>query len=71
MHIEVRKKRGCANPIDQILLDLDALNAVRALADRSVPLAVWLENASTLTGPRVEAAVFRAARARLDGADKA
>jgi Effector-associated domain 5 len=52
----------------QILRDVDALNRAGALADGSVPLAIWLDNAATLAGPRREASVFRKARARLGGA---
>lgn len=60
---------SAASPSDQILCDLGALNAAGGLADRSVPLAIWLANALTLAGVRKEAAVFRAARARLDGVE--
>jgi Effector-associated domain 5 len=54
-----------ASPSDQLLRDLGGLNAVPALADRSVPLSIWLANAIQLAGSRVEATTFREARARL------
>jgi hypothetical protein len=53
-----------ANSSDQILCDLDALNAVGALADHSVPLAAWAANAAALAGARKEAAIFRSALER-------
>jgi formylglycine-generating enzyme required for sulfatase activity len=56
-----------ANPSDQILQDLDALNAVGALVDGSVPLATWLSNAVARTGTRKESAIFVAALARCTG----
>lgn len=49
----------------QILGDLSTLNDVGALADGSVPLVIWLENALALAGPRVEAEVFRRGLAKL------
>ncbi|MEO7328745.1 MAG: hypothetical protein ABI193_09220 [Minicystis sp.] len=55
-------------PGEQILRDLGELSGVGALADRSVPLAIWLANAIRLAGLRREAAVFRAARARTHAA---
>jgi hypothetical protein len=42
----------------QLLADLGALNARRPLADGSVPLEIWLQNAVTLSGSRTEAKVF-------------
>jgi hypothetical protein len=56
-----------ANASDQILRDLDALNAVEALADGSVPLAVWLANAATRTSALKESAVFNVALERAAG----
>lgn len=55
-------------PSEQILQDLAALSSVGALSDGSMPLAVWLANASALAGMRNEAAIFMAAIARLEGA---
>jgi tetratricopeptide (TPR) repeat protein len=47
-----------AMPAEQVLADLDAINAARSLADGSMPIAVWLRNAAVLAGLRSEAAVF-------------
>lgn len=52
-------------PAEQILLDLETLNAVEVLTDRTVPLAVWLANAVALSGPRTERPMFESALARL------
>ncbi len=49
----------------QLLSDLDEMNAAGALADGSVPLARWLDNAVVLAGQRREAQVFAEARAAL------
>jgi hypothetical protein len=62
--------RSAERPGEQILCDLGELDAVGSLAGRSVPLGIWLANAGCLAAGRREAAVFRAARARLDGAEK-
>jgi hypothetical protein len=56
----------CTNPSSQILSDLHALNAAEPLSDGAVPLRIWLENALTLAGHRVEADVFRSALAATD-----
>lgn len=53
-----------ANPSDQILEDLSAMNDTGALADGTVPLAIWLQNALARAGAKKEAAVFRDALAR-------
>jgi hypothetical protein len=47
------------NPSGQILSDLNTLNAAATLADGSVPIRTWLENAVALAGRRAEALVFR------------
>ncbi|WP_437815467.1 hypothetical protein [Sorangium sp. So ce1078] len=47
-----------AAPGAQVLTDLSALRTTGALADGSVPLATWLQNAVALSGPREEAAVL-------------
>jgi hypothetical protein len=47
-----------SNPRDQLLADLDALNAAGVLADGTVPLRDWLRNAALLAGPRVQAPTF-------------
>lgn len=54
-----------ATPGEQLLTDLDELNAVRALADGSVPLAIWLGNAVRLAGGRVEVTIFERALDRV------
>src|SRR4051812_487936 len=46
------------NPSGQILSDLNTLNAAAPLADGSVPLQTWLENAAALAGQRAESLVF-------------
>jgi len=51
-------------PGEQILRDLDALNAVAPFSDGTSPLATWLANAAALAGPLVEAAIFHASLAR-------
>ena len=52
----------------QILTDLLRLNEIARIADGSVPLKDWLENAELLAGPLPEAAVFREALAQLQQA---
>jgi hypothetical protein len=52
-------------PGQQILLDLNALNAAGTLLDGSRPLAAWLANAVALCGLRQEAAVFQAELAKF------
>src|SRR4051812_16719921 len=52
-------------PGEQILADLDALNAFGTLADGTVPLALWLKNASSLAGTRREADTFDRALAKI------
>lgn len=52
------------NPGAQLLVDLDALNKAGALADGTVPLQIWLDNAAHLAAARGEAAIF--ARIRRD-----
>lgn len=54
-----------ASPAAQVLLDIDALAKTGALADGTVPLRIWLDNAALLAGPRVEAAVFARYRDRM------
>ncbi|WP_437606085.1 hypothetical protein WMF20_34290 [Sorangium sp. So ce834] len=54
-----------AAPGEQILTDLDALNATAALVDGTAPLALWLKNAVALAGPRKEVEVFQRALERL------
>ncbi|MEO7332190.1 MAG: hypothetical protein ABI193_26675 [Minicystis sp.] len=62
--------RTAERPGEQILCDLGELDAVGSLAGQSVPLGIWLANAGCLAAGRREAAVFRGARARLEGAEK-
>ena len=45
----------------QLLSDLHVLNQTESLADGSVPLASWLGNAISLTGPFRECSVFKGA----------
>jgi Effector-associated domain 5 len=45
----------------QLLVDLAELNRITTLADGTVPLVDWLNNAILLAGPRLGAEVFRAA----------
>jgi hypothetical protein len=47
-----------AAPGPQILMDLNALNAVEGLDDGSVPLIIWLRNAWLLVLPERQSAVF-------------
>lgn len=47
-----------ATPGEQLLADLDAMNAVGQLPDGSFPLLSWLKNAQILGGTRAEAKVF-------------
>jgi hypothetical protein len=49
-------------PSDQILSDLNALNAAGKLRDGSLPLAVWLDNATVLAGMQMQAEVFARVR---------
>ena len=56
---------GCTTP----LISLNELNGARTLADESRPLALWLANAVAVSGARPEVAVFRAALAKLSGAE--
>ncbi len=51
------------NPRDQIVHDLEHLNAVGVLTDRSVPLVIWLCNAVRSSGMLKEQAAFRSALA--------
>lgn len=55
-----------ATPSDQILQDLDALNKTQTLADGTVPLAWWLQNAVARTTGKKEAKVFQDALERCD-----
>lgn len=52
-------------PGEQVLMDLDALNAAGELADGSLPLAIWLSNAIPLCGGRQEEKVFAEALERV------
>jgi nucleoside phosphorylase len=52
------------SPSAQILTDLHGLNIV--LADGSVPIGRWLENAWLLAGPRAASAVFEASLVDLE-----
>jgi hypothetical protein len=54
----------------QLLSDLSQLNLTERLADSSVPLKLWLENAATLAGRRVEGEVFRRALASFSGGEQ-
>jgi hypothetical protein len=49
-------------PSDQLLHDLLALNDIGRLADGTVPILIWLENAEAEARPRPQAAIFEAAR---------
>jgi endonuclease G len=49
-------------PRDQLYGDLVALNSIERVADGSVPLLIWLDNAEDLAKPLQQAAVFAAAR---------
>jgi WD40 repeat protein/serine/threonine protein kinase len=48
-----------SDPSGQIFSDLHTLNATEQLGDGSVPLGLWLDNALSLAGQRVEAEVIR------------
>ena len=50
---------------EQLLCDLDEMSSTGTLADGSMPLAHWLDNAVFLAGPRREGQVFAEARAQL------
>lgn len=54
-----------ANPADQLLRDLQALNVIEALEDDSVPLIHWLTTARHLTSIRRESSVFKVALDKL------
>ncbi len=60
-----------AVPGEQLLTDLDALNAAGSLADDTNPLVRWLRNAIALAEPRKESEVFRRALTQLDGVGQA
>lgn len=47
------------NPAAQLLSDLHVLNRTERLADNSIPLVRWLENAILFAGPRVEGVLFK------------
>lgn len=64
----VARLPSAQDPSGQILSDLHELNAIPALEGETAPLRVWLENAASLAGPRVQAKVFREALALLDAA---
>ena len=49
----------------RLLQTLHTLNAVAALTDGTVPLAIWLRNAATLTTAQTEQRVFVAALSEL------
>ncbi len=53
------------DPSDQVLQDLDALNAVDRLGDGSIPLMLWLKNAIARSRPMAEAGIFEAALDRV------
>jgi hypothetical protein len=57
----VARLPSAANRSDQILLDLDAMNTTGALANGTVPLEFWLQNAAALARPRTEALLFERA----------
>src|SRR5262245_11151145 len=50
-----------ATPGEQMLVDLDTMNAAGVLTDGTVPLASWLMNAMVLAASRQEVAVFERA----------
>src|SRR5262245_24685109 len=50
-----------ADPAGQILSDLHALNQAERLADGSVPLRIWIENAIALAGKGEAVTVLRQA----------
>jgi len=54
-----------SSPSEQVLSDLDALSQTGALADGSVPLLAWLQNAAHLAGAQVQATVFARAHAEI------
>jgi hypothetical protein len=56
--------RVVADPGAQILSDLTVINETGQLADGTVPLWLWLDNAISLAGPRTQAATFRRVRER-------
>ncbi|MEP7120585.1 MAG: hypothetical protein ABJE95_06740 [Byssovorax sp.] len=60
--VYVAKLSTTGSLAELLLLDLNVMNGV-ALDDGTVPMAEWLENASTLAGPQVQADVFRSALA--------
>src|SRR5438045_2487962 len=49
----------------RLLRALHQMNAVWSLADGTVPIAVWLENAARLTAAHMESAAFQSALADL------
>jgi hypothetical protein len=55
------------SPNEQVLCDLDGLNGIGYLDDRTVPLETWLATAAQLAGSRVEASTFRDMLKRVRG----
>lgn len=51
-----------SGPRDQIYGDLIALNRIERVADGSVPILIWLDNAEDQAKPRPQAAIFGNAR---------
>jgi hypothetical protein len=58
----VGRLKGSDTPREQLLLDLYTLNEIERLADGTVPLLTWLENAEAEANPRIEAGIFKAAQ---------
>ncbi|WP_437660621.1 hypothetical protein [Sorangium sp. So ce1182] len=54
-------------PGEQVLTDLDALNAAGELQDGTVPVAIWLKNAVALVATRKEAAILQRALNQVRG----
>lgn len=59
------------SPSAQLLTDLHELNRTERLADDSLPLAAWLDNALLILGPRRESELFERLLDRVGGGKKA
>jgi tetratricopeptide (TPR) repeat protein/predicted phosphodiesterase len=58
------------SPSDQLFTDLVRLNDIERLADGSVPILIWLDNAEDLAKPLPQAEIFRNARKEAAGSPR-
>jgi hypothetical protein len=57
---------SASDPSSQILRDLTIMNAAERIADETMPLRIWLENAIALGKPHAQSSVFERARDAVD-----